>query len=211
MPIDASISGRFSVFSSVGLAPLALLGVNIKLLLSGANSIKESFFSRGYMQDILLRKASYYAKHSPYININALFSYSQSLHFFNHWFVQLWGESLGKQQQHSNINVGLTPIGLIGPKDQHSFLQLLTQGKRDKSITFIKLKEKKLVKIPKETLMHLEHMNTLNGLSFSQLINMQADATIETLKSYNDIPIDIIELQTQNEQSMGQLMYYFDY
>jgi glucose-6-phosphate isomerase len=38
--------------------------------------------------------------------------------------VQLWAESLGK----ININKtrqALTPIALIGPVDQHSFLQLI--------------------------------------------------------------------------------------
>lgn len=207
LTIDTTISGRFSVFSAIGLAPLSLIGVDIKSLLSGASAIKHSFFHQGYMQDTLLKKASYYAKNSPYININTVFSYSQSLHFFNHWFVQLWGESLGKQQQHSSVNVGLTPIGLIGPKDQHSFLQLLTQGKRDKSITFIKLNHTQSVqKIPDISLTHLSKMDHLNNLSFSDLINHQADATIESLQSYGDVPIDVIELNEQNEHSIGSLM-----
>jgi glucose-6-phosphate isomerase len=50
----------------------------------------------------------------------------------------LWGESLGKL----NINgtkQSLTPIGLIGPVDQHSFLQLIAQGNRNKTVTFIKI------------------------------------------------------------------------
>lgn len=210
LDISRNVSGRFSVFSAVGLAPLALLGVDIANLLAGARAVKERFFNQGDLQATLLTKANYYAKNSSHITINSLFSYSQSLHYFNQWFVQLWAESLGKQQTHSHINVGLTPIGLIGPKDQHSFLQLLAQGKHDKSVTFIKLKARQDISIPTKTLQYLEYMDTLDGLSFSELISMQADATLEALKSYGDIPIDVIELPTQDETSIGGLIYYFE-
>lgn len=208
--IANNISGRFSVFSAIGLAPLFLLGVDIEKVLLGARNISDSFFNQGYIQELLFKKAYFYSNHSPYININTVFSYSQSLHYFNHWFVQLWGESLGKKQQHSNINVGLTPIGLIGPKDQHSFLQLLTQGKRDKSVTFIKLTQTHQYSIPSGTLPALESFDYLNNLSFSLLVNAQADATIESLKSYQDIPIDVIELTQQDEQNIGELIMYFE-
>ncbi len=68
-----------------------------------------------------------------------IFAYSETMEFFTRWYIQLWGESLGKRQECSLFNVGVTPIGLIGPKDQHSFLQLLMHGNRDKTITFIKI------------------------------------------------------------------------
>ena len=41
----------------------------------------------------------------------------------------------------NNTNQGLTPIGLLGPVDQHSFLQLIVEGQRDKTVTFIKIKD----------------------------------------------------------------------
>jgi glucose-6-phosphate isomerase len=75
-------------------------------------------------------------------NINAIFSYSSALEGFNKWYVQLWAESLGKL----NINKtrqALTPIALIGPIDQHSFLQLIIDGVRDKTVTFIKIADLK--------------------------------------------------------------------
>jgi glucose-6-phosphate isomerase len=37
----------------------------------------------------------------------------------------------------------LTPIALIGPVDQHSFLQLIIDGVRDKTVTFIKIADLK--------------------------------------------------------------------
>ena len=209
--IKAGISGRFSVLSAVGLVPLALVGVDIKTLLLGAKEIKESFFNDGYMQETLLKKATYYAKHSTTININTLFSYSQSLISFNDWYVQLWGESLGKKQIHSNIHVGLTPIGLIGPKDQHSFLQLLAAGKRDKSVTFILLKTfNHLDYVPNISLENFKMLDYLNDLSFAEIVSAQAEATISVLSKNKQIPIDVIHLSHQNELSIGKLIYYFE-
>ena len=47
------------------------------------------------------------------------------------WYVQLWAESLGKDGK------GTTPIGALGPVDQHSQLQLFIAGPRDKLFTVV--------------------------------------------------------------------------
>ena len=133
------------------------------------------------------------------------------MQYFNQWYVQLWGESLGKRQKNSAFNVGLTPIGLTGPKDQHSFLQLLAEGTRDKTVTFIKLAQfENTPNIPDISLANLESLDLINNLEFSQLINLQADSIIESLKEFQRIPLDEITIQKQDEFSMGQLIYYYE-
>jgi len=216
--IDASVlylpdnvGGRFSVLSTVGLVPLALCGIDIQSLLKGAKSIKESFFNDGYLKDTLLKKAVFYAKNHAQYHINCIFGYSETLKYFCEWYVQLWGESLGKFQRHSAFNVGLTPIGLIGPKDQHSFLQLIMEGTRDKSVTFIKIEDfNDNISIPDITLPHLESLDTLNNLSFSKLINMQCDSVIEALQDQGDIPLDTITIPSITEANIGALIFYYE-
>jgi len=209
--IQDNVGGRFSVLSSVGIVPLALAGIDIEELLKGANKIRQSFFGEGYMQDILLNKATFYAKNSTTYNINAIFSYAESLHSFNQWYVQLWGESLGKRQLNSAFNVGQTPIGLTGPKDQHSFLQLLVEGTRNKTVSFIKMSQfEDSLKIPLIKLKNLESLDIINGVHFSDLINTQADAIIESLKQSERIPLDEIIIDKQDAFSIGQLIYYFE-
>ncbi len=206
-----NVGGRFSVLSTVGLVPLALCGINIRSLLSGANTIKKSFFEHGYIQDILLKKAVYYAKNHAQYHINCIFAYSETLKYFCEWYVQLWGESLGKHQRHSAFNVGLTPIGLIGPKDQHSFLQLIMEGTRDKSVTFIKINDfHDNITIPDISLPHLEALDSLNGLPFSKLINMQCDSVIEALLEQENIPLDTITVSSVTEANIGALIYYYE-
>jgi glucose-6-phosphate isomerase len=209
--LPCNVGGRFSVLSTVGLLPLALCGVDIKELLSGAKKIQNSFFDDGYIKDILLKKAFYYAKHHSTYHINCIFAYSETLKYFCQWYVQLWGESLGKKQRHSAFNVGLTPIGLIGPKDQHSFLQLIVEGTRDKSMTFIKIDDfKDDLSIPDISLEHLESLDILNGLEFHDLINMQCDSVLESLMVLKDIPLDEIIVPRVDERSMGELIYYYE-
>lgn len=209
--IPDNVGGRFSVFTSVGLVPLALCGINIQALLNGAKNVQQSFFNDGYLNDTLLKKAVYYAKNHTRYNINCIFAYSEALQYFCEWYVQLWGESLGKHQRHSAFHVGLTPIGLIGPKDQHSFLQLIMEGTRDKSVTFIKVEDFNYdITIPNITLPHLETLDTLNDLPFSKLINMQCDSIMESLEAENDIPFDSITLPKADESTIGSLIYYYE-
>jgi len=208
--LPSNVGGRFSVLSSVGLLPLVLVGINIQALLKGAKIVKESFFNDGYLKDTLLKKATFYAKNHTKYHINCIFAYSESLKYFCEWYGQLWGESLGKKQRHSAFNVGLTPIGLIGPKDQHSFLQLIMEGTRDKSVTFIKIEdEQDDITIPDISLPHLSSLDNLNHLSFRKLINMQCDSVMESLYNQGDIPIDSISLDKVDVESIGALIYYY--
>ncbi len=209
--LPENVGGRFSVLSTVGLVPLGLCGIDIKDLLTGAQMIKERFFNKGYVQDMLLEKAVYYAENHARYSINCIFAYSETLKYFCQWYVQLWGESLGKHQRHSAFHVGLTPIGLIGPKDQHSFLQLIMEGTRDKSVTFIKIEDfHDNTTIPDITLPHLEMLDSLNNLPFSKLINMQCDSVIEALLDQNNIPLDTITIQSVTESNIGSLMFYYE-
>lgn len=207
--IPKNVGGRFSVLSSVGLVPLAILGVDIDNLLSGANNVKNSFFSQDEYFDLIMEKARFIVENKQRFNINVLFSYSSSLEGFNKWYIQLWGESLGK----ININgtrQALTPIGLIGPVDQHSFLQLIAQGKRDKTVTFIKVDDfQDDTKIPSDTIEGFDDLEYVDNISFANLIDEQANATIKAIKELKDIPYDVIHLKKQDEKSIGKLMYTF--
>ncbi len=209
--IPQNVGGRFSVLSAVGLVPLAMIGVDINALLAGAKNIYDSFFNQQGYDTSLLKKASYYAQTANTYNINCLFSYSEVFREFNAWYVQLWGESLGKKQLHSQLHVGLTPVGLIGPTDQHSFLQLIVDGKRDKSVTVIKIDNfENTLTIPNNSLKYLESLDLLNGYKFSEIINMQADSIVESLLSLEHIPLDVIVISHVDAHAIGELIYYYE-
>ncbi|MEA1955437.1 MAG: glucose-6-phosphate isomerase [Campylobacterota bacterium] len=208
--IPKNVGGRFSVFSTVGLLPLAIVGIDIDELLEGARDVYDSFFKQKDDYDRILNKARFFVEYKNKFNINVVFSYSSRLEGFNKWYIQLWGESLGKIDI-NQTKQGLTPIGIIGPIDQHSFLQLIIEGKRDKTVTVIKIEDfDSQLEIPSVKLDGLEELDYLENLKFSLLINKQADATIESINDLNDIPCDVITIDGVFEKSIARLMYEYE-
>lgn len=208
--IPKDVGGRFSVFTAVGLLPLAIVGIDIDELLAGIKDIYNSFFNKESYYERILKKARFFTEYKNRFNINVVFSYSSRLEGFNKWYIQLWGESLGKMD-FNLTRQGLTPIGIIGPIDQHSFLQLIVGGTRDKTVTVIKVEDfDNHLKIPPVNLAGLEELNYLDNVEFSSLINMQADATIESINSFGDIPCDVITITGVNERAIASLMYEYE-
>ena len=206
-----NIGGRFSVFSVVGMVPLAMVGVDIDNLLNGCKRVSDSFFKQTEYYKPIIRKARFLVENKGRFNINAIFSYSSSLESFNKWYVQLWAESLGK----ININdtrQALTPIALIGPVDQHSFLQLIIDGVRDKTVTFIKidnLKDDTIVPRSANSKFNDLDFEYIEGLSFNELLNKQADATIKSVEEQKDIPCDVVTISTVDEYNIAKLMFSY--
>jgi len=206
-----NVGGRFSVFSAVGLVPLAMVGIDIDNLLNGCKRVSNSFFEQTDYYKPIIRKARFLVENKGRFNINAIFCYSSSLESFNKWYVQLWAESLGKV----NINdtrQALTPIALVGPVDQHSFLQLIMDGIRDKTVTFIKIGDlKDSTTIPKSSGDKFKKLDLeyIDGLSFNELLNRQADATIQSVEAQKDIPCDVITISTVDEYNIAKLMFSY--
>jgi len=206
--IPKNVGGRFSVFSTVGLVPLSLVGIDINNMLKGAAKVHDSFFNKEQTYERLMEKARFFIENKTKFNINIIFSYSSSLESFNKWYIQLWAESLGK----ININgtrQGLTPIGLIGPTDQHSFLQLIIDGVRDKTVTFVKIGDfqEKTIIPPTQT---LSISSPAQDVSFARLINMQADATIGAINEQSDIPYDTITIDKADEYNLAEIIYSYE-
>ncbi|MBX7490797.1 glucose-6-phosphate isomerase [Helicobacter turcicus] len=206
--ISPNIGGRFSVLSAVGLLPLAILGYDIQGILQGAKQISNNFFIK--REDDILKKALFLAKNETKYPINVLFSYSTVFRHFNAWYVQLWGESLGKLDTYQQKR-GLTPIALIGSIDQHSFLQLIMQGPANKTVTFLNVENlsQKPLYIPDISLDGLEMTDFVNQTSFNQLLKLQCTSTKESIMLQN-VPVDSIILDTLNEQSVGALIFYYE-
>jgi len=124
------ISGRYSVFTSVGLLPLTLLGINVDNLLKGANLVKDK------TEDVAQSAATTYLNYTKGNDILDTFFFNPELKSLGEWYEQLIAESLGKEGK------GITPITSIGPQDLHSEIQLDLGGPKDKQFTFTYSKEK---------------------------------------------------------------------
>jgi len=201
-PIPPRVGGRFSVLSSVGLLPLALLGGDIDQLLAGAKEMKERCLEKSENNPALqLASAAYNLSlpntpDTPPKTINTLISYSDQLYPFTHWYQQLLAESIGKTPE-----IGLTPLPLRGASDQHSVLQLLQDGPNDKLNIFLEVQNSKL-KIQSK-------FKTQNSkLSIHEILRIELKATEQALRESNR-PTLIIEIPEINEDNLGQLFMLF--
>jgi glucose-6-phosphate isomerase len=200
--IPKNVGGRFSVISAVGIVPLKVAGIDIEKILISAKNFRDRFFEK--KENHLLKKASFYARNYKIYPVNVLFAYAAILNAFKEWFIQLFGESLGKNGKE------IMPVGHIGSIDQHSFLQLLVEGMGHKTITFLKIANFEIdLKIPDIKLPHLEATNFVNGRSFEELINKECEATKEALLA-KEYPIDEIIMEKITLENIGELIMYYE-
>lgn len=117
LPMPADLSGRFSVFSTVGTFPLIFVGYDVEALLEGARQ-GFALFEKAPEHNILCTTAGLLLKH-PFMPL-VLFTYGSHLRTLGRWYQQLWAESLGKDRK-----FGQLPFVAVGTADQHSILQML--------------------------------------------------------------------------------------
>ena len=192
--IPRNVGGRFSVLTPVSLLPLAFCGINIKSLLEGAALMDEKCKSTKISENPALAFAILnYLSMKDGKNIVAMMPYANSLKYMSDWFAQLWAESLGKKfdRKGNVVNVGSTPIKTLGATDQHSMLQLFSEGPYDKILVFIGTK-----KYRKEFSDH------------GKLIQIEQAATGYALSNANRQNMTIT-LDEINEKSIGMLINFF--
>jgi len=211
--IPSGVGGRFSELSPVGLLPAAFCGIDIKGLLDGAAE----------MEDIC-RKGTDYKNNPAYMysilhyigmergkNISVMMPYADSLKFISDWYAQLWAESLGKKYDLSGkvVNVGQTPVKALGATDQHSQVQLYTEGPFDKIIVLMGVeKYRETIEIPK-LYGDMPSLGFLGGVTHNQLIQTEQIATEYALTVAGKMNMTIT-LPQVTAKSLGFLLHFFE-
>lgn len=210
--VPSDVGGRFSVLSSVGLLPAALMGISIEDLLEGARAMRDRFLSTSFEENLPFQLAA--AQHLLSQNgkgIHVLMPYSSKLIRFTDWWVQLTAESLGKikVENGQKTHVGLTPLRAVGAMDQHAQSQLFHEGPNDKVILFIEVRsfENELA-IP-EAPLEDPAADYLKGVSFDRLLHSEKEATAASLTQY-DRPNLTIRVEKLDEKSLGALFMLFE-
>jgi glucose-6-phosphate isomerase len=138
MEVPSKVGGRFSVLTPVGLLPAALGGVDIVGLVEGANKMR-SFMDSCTPETNpahLFALATYLWDEKFGHGQHFMMPYWSNMALVADWWVQIWGESLGKIDP-SGRRVGPTAVGALGTTDQHSLLQLFKDGPLNKVVGFI--------------------------------------------------------------------------
>lgn len=208
LPVPAGVGGRFSVFTAVGLFPLAVCGVDIAMMLKGAEHTETLCQNDLLVQNPagLLATSLYYWTTQKNITQVVLMPYSERLVFLSDFFAQLWAESLGKKHtlDGKDSYTGTTAIKTSGPRDQHSQLQLYLEGPHDKVVLFIDVDEQGNDGNLGENSLTDDRIKFLSGKSLKALQASEKAASEESLRE-NNRPNLTLTLSAVNEFQMGQV------
>ena len=211
--IPENVGGRFSVLSNVGLLTAAFAGLDVKALLKGAEDMAERCST-----DNLYENPAYLNAVAHYImdtkkrkNISVMMSYSNALYYWADWYRQLWAESLGKNvdKQGKKISAGQTPVNALGTTDQHSQVQLYTEGPNDKVFTFLTVEKYRAnVKMDKFKKKY-SSLEYLSGKKLSELFDAEMKATEYALTEAGRPSCKIIFPEI-NEYTIGQFIMMYE-
>jgi len=205
-PVPEGVGGRFSVFTAVGLLPLAVVGVDIEALLAGA----AAFESRLTVAELLdnpayLNAALQFLCYGKGMPISVMMPYSDRLRDVADWYRQLWAESLGKKVVSGGEAgcVGPTPVKALGATDQHSQVQLYMEGPPDKVVTFLVESAGSGMPLPTPGIPELDY---LCGHSLGELLAVEQQATAAALARCGR-PSATFEFAQINAESVGAFLY----
>lgn len=210
LAIPSKVGGRYSVFSFVGLFPLAVLGVNITSLLRGATSMRDKCVTKLSSNPAAMSAILQFMHYSMEgRNVSDMFLFAKDLESLGNWYRQLMGESVGKEYDESGTQVlaGITPTVSVGSIDLHSVAQLYLGGPYDKFHTFVSLgKWKSTVKVP--SIKHFGRLvRDIQGKSFEDVMGAILQG-IKTAFRKDSRPFCEVLLPDKSEESVGQFMQW---
>lgn len=209
--IPEGVGGRFSLFTPVGLLPLALAGVDIRALLAGAGSMADRVTLEDFRENpAYLNAALQYLAYGKGLHISVMMPYSDRLRDLADWFRQLWAESLGKKVdlEGNLVHVGPTPVKALGTTDQHSQVQLYMEGPFDKVVTFLSPDDYGCdLTIP--SLSAASGLAYLEGHTLAELIRSEQQATAVALTK-NGRANCTLSLPAVTPEAVGALVYMLE-
>ncbi len=203
--VPDDVGGRFSVLTAVGLLPIAVSGADIDKLMEGAADAREHALNDSYeendavtyaaVRNILLRKGK---------AVEILANYEPSLHYVSEWWKQLYGESEGKDQK------GIYPASVDLTTDLHSMGQFIQDGNRIMFETVLNVEESTEEIVIEEEPVDLDGLNYLTGKTVD-FVNKSAMNGTMLAHTDGNVPNLVVKIPKQDEFSLGQLFYFFEF
>ncbi|NOS66949.1 MAG: hypothetical protein HOO67_01115 [Candidatus Peribacteraceae bacterium] len=200
LPLPPAVGGRYSIFTPIGLLPLALLGGDVNAFVRGAKEMDTLCQSTGLQENpaALLAATQFLLDTRRGYPVRVIMPYGVRLQSIARWDQQLIAESLGKTETHNPI-----PVAAIGTQDQHSLLQQWMAGPRKSWHLFIRELERPRVHVPDEV---EDDWKYIAGKTFGQLFDACYEGTSRALTSAKR-PHVTISLTRLDAAHLGQLFF----
>ncbi len=201
-PVPNGVGGRFSVFSSVGLLPAAILGINIVELLESAAAMNNHFRTAPPGENVVLDyvAVNHLLETKRNCHTRILSVWSKSLESTGLWYDQLLAESLGKEEH------GALPLTVLNTRDLHSRAQQHQEGRRDKVINNVIVDQWRTEPLAiGESEWNADGLNELADRTLPEIMSAAIAGTNQAYRSDNR-PTTDIHLPAADEAGLGQLM-----
>ena len=202
--VPDDVGGRYSVFTPVGLLPIAAAGFDIEALLDGAKAMRNYLKGADFDTNPALQYAAF--RHAGYRNgkkIEIMASYNSSLVYFAEWWKQLYGESEGKDGR------GIFPASVNLTTDLHSMGQWMQDGERNIMETVIDVRNTEDIVILSDD-KNEDGLNYLAGKGMNEINRTALQATLNA-HSQGGVPCMRLEIPEIHESVIGAMMYMFEY
>ena len=202
--IPDNIGGRYSVLTAVGLLPIAVAGIDIDKLMSGAKKAEDKYnesslkYNECY-QYAVARNILYKQGKTTEILVN----YEPKMQYITEWWKQLYGESEGKEEK------GIFPAGVTFTTDLHSLGQYIQQGERNLFETVINIETPNTDITIKKDADNIDGLNYLADKTMDYVNKKAMEATIEAHVEGN-VPNIMLTMEKLDEENLGELIYFFE-
>lgn len=196
-----NVGGRFSAITSVGLLPMAVAGIDIQKLVKGAADMEKQLLldeSNGNIawQYACIRNMYYKKGYS----LELLTGFEPQFRWFYKWWVQLFGESEGKE------NKGIFPVSAEFCEELHAVGQYIQDGAPLMFETFLDVQEQNASLFAEKDQVE-DFFDYLNGKDFWEMNKASFYATVKAHRE--KLPCLILEVERMDEYHFGQLFYFF--
>ncbi|SHE51998.1 glucose-6-phosphate isomerase [Alkalibacter saccharofermentans] len=199
------IGGRYSVITAVGLLPMAVAGIDIREVVRGAKDMAKSIKTLPLEENpAVVYPAIRNILYKKGYSVEVLAHFEPLFEYFTKWWVQLFGESEGKD------NKGIFPAACSFSEDLHSLGQYIQDGKKNLFETFLNLEDQMESCPISEDESTIDYFDYLDGKDFSELNKVAFDATIKA-HSEGGIPAMVFNIPKLTPYYFGQLFYLFEY
>lgn len=202
--IPDDIGGRYSVFTAVGLLPMAAAGLDVEKVLAGCRQAKKELedpslkTNAAYQYAVIRRILQNSGK-----DVEFLVVYEPNMTMIGEWWKQLFGESEGKEEK------GLLPASVTFTTDLHSMGQFIQEGTKCFFETILAVDQPMYdLSFPKDE-KNLDNMNYLAGKSIDWVNKMACKGTVAAHHEVGNVDNLIIHMPKIDEENYGYMIYFF--
>ena len=198
--VPDNVGGRFSVFTPVGLLPIAVAGMDIRALIDGVKKAEKELAVKNAENPAVVYAAMRNLLFKEYgKSTEILVNYNPKLTYVAEWWKQLYGES-----------EGIYPASVNNTADLHSMGQFIQEGTRIMFETVLHVDSARRSVVIESDSQNLDQLNYLAGKHVEHCNHM---AELGTRIAHIDggVPQIQIGIETLDAKRLGEVLYFFEF